>query len=146
MFLNFLLEQNIINEQQFNRIINSIDSEFEGNVTKAILAAGVSEDAVTTAKASFYKIPYQKVAATSVLPEVLKYVEEDAARHYKFVPIQFADGVLSVGVTEPENIEAMNALQFISIKLNVPFKVFLISYTDYISIIENYRGNINYRS
>ncbi len=120
--------------------MTSLDTEFDGNMTKALMATGLSEDAITTAKAEFYKIPYQKVARGSVSGDILKYVEEEAATHYRFVPIAFADGVLSIGVTEPENIEAMNALQFISVKLEVPFKIFLISMSDYMSILENYRG------
>ncbi len=139
MFLDFLLSQNIITELQYNRVLATLDTEFEGNLTKALLAAGISEDAVTTAKAGFYKIPYQKVDRTSISTETLSFIEEAAATHYKFVPIGFADGVLSIGVTEPENIEAMNALQFISAKLEVPFKIFLISYSDYLAIIESYK-------
>lgn len=141
MFLNFLLAQNVITETQYNRVMSSLDTEFEGNITKALLATGISEDSITTAKASFYKIPYQKITKATDIPiEILKYVEEEAARHYKFVPIKFSDGVLSIGVTEPENIEAMNALQFISVKLDVPFKIFLISFSDYLVVLENYKA------
>lgn len=141
MFLDFLLAQNIITELQYNRVMATLDTEFDGNMTKALLAAEISEDAIATAKASFYKIPYQKVDVRTVTGEVLRFVEESAATHYKFVPIGFADGVLSIGVTEPENIEAMNALQFISVKLEVPFKIFLISQSDYLSVLENYKAS-----
>jgi type IV pilus assembly protein PilB len=139
MFLDFLLSQNIITELQYNRVMTTLETEFDGNITKALLAAELPEDAITVAKASFYKIPYQKVAKGTITPEILKYVEEGAATHYKFVPIGFADEVLSIGVTEPENIEAMNALQFISVKLEVPFKIFLISYSDYLQVLEGYK-------
>jgi len=141
MFLDFLLSQNVITELQYNRVMTTVDTEYEGNLTKALLASGISEDAVTTAKATFYKIPYQKVDAQRITGELLRFVEEAAAMHYKFVPIAFADGVLSIGVTEPENIEAMNALQFISTKLEVPYKIFLISQSDYLAVIEGYRGS-----
>lgn len=140
MFLDFLLAQNIITELQYNRVMATLDTEFDGNMTKALLAAGLDEDTVATAKAGFYKIPYQKVDPRAVSGEVLRFVEEVAATHYRFVPIGFADGVLSIGVTEPENIEAMNALQFISVKLEVPFKIFLISQSDYLAILENYKA------
>lgn len=140
MFLDFLLSQNIINEVQYNRVLAELDTKFEGNITQALLSVGLSEDAVTAAKAGFYKLPYQKAAAHQITYDVLKYIPEDAARHYKFVPIGFAEGVLSVGVTEPENMESMNALQFMSVKLGVPFKVFLISYSDFISLLENYKA------
>ncbi len=140
MFLDFLLSQNIITEVQYNRALTELDTKYEGDVTKTLLAQGVSEDTITQSKASFYKLPYQKVRPQDVAYEVLKYIEEDAARHYRFVPIAFAEGVLSVGVTEPENMESMNALQFISSKLGVPFKVFLISLTDFLSVVENYKA------
>ena len=139
MFLDFLLAQHSITELQYNHVLATLDTEFEGNITKALLSVGISEDAVTQAKAAFYKVPYQKINPPTVTPDVLKYIEEEAARHYKFVPIAFADDVLSVGVTEPENIEAMNALQFISAKIELPFKIFVISYSDFIATLENYK-------
>ncbi len=140
MFLDFLLAQNIVTELQYNRVLAEVDTKYEGNLTAALLGSGVSEDAVTQAKATFYKLPYQKKDRQSVPYDILKYIPEESARHYKFVPIAFAEGVLSVGVTEPENMESMNALQFISVKLGVPFKVFLISHSDFVSILENYKA------
>jgi type IV pilus assembly protein PilB len=139
MFLDFLLSQNIVSESQYNQVLAELNTRFEGNLSKALLSVGLSEEAITQAMASFYKLPYQKVSKDMVGGETLKFVSEDAARHYNFVPIGFADGVLSVGVTQPENIEGMNALQFISAKLGVPFKVFLISQSDYLSILEGYK-------
>ena len=46
--------------------------------------------------------------------------------HYKFVPIGLQDNVLEVGILDPDNIEARDALNFISAKINLPFKIFLI--------------------
>ncbi len=140
MFLDFLLSQNNINELQYNKVLAELDTKFEGNVTRALLSVGLSEDSITIAKATFYKLPYQKISAQNTTYDILKYISEDAARHYKFVPIAFAEGILSVGITEPENMESMNALQFISVKLGVPFKVFLISYSDFIAVVENYKA------
>lgn len=140
MFLEFLLSQQIITELQYNKVLAEVDTQYEGDITRALLAGGISEDSITQAKASFYKLPYQKITSRAVPYEILKYIPEDAARHYKFVPIAFGDGVLSVGVTEPENMESMNALQFISVKLNVPFKVFLISRADFLAVTDNYKA------
>ncbi len=140
MFLDFLLSQHIITELQYNQVLAEIDSQYEGNYNKALLAAGVGEDALTTAKSTFYKLPYQKIDAKNIPHDILKYVAEEAATHYKFVPIGFAEGVLSIGVTEPENIEGMNALQFISAKQGIPFKIFLISYGDFIAVLESYKA------
>ncbi|HSE56662.1 MAG TPA: GspE/PulE family protein [Candidatus Paceibacterota bacterium] len=139
-FLDYLLKQTVITQPQYQKVLDTIDTEFHGNVTTAVASLGIAPDVLTQAMAGFYRIPYKKVSATEVPSEVLRYIEEDAARHYKFVPIAFSDGVLSVGVTEPDNIETMNALQFISAKLGVPFKIFLIAEQDLLQILENYKG------
>lgn len=140
MFLEYLRKATIVSDDQYNKILNELDAKYGGNLLKALLENGIAEDAITRAKAEFYKIPYQKVSAQSISSDVMKYIPEEAARHYKVAPIGFADGVLSVGVTEPENIEAMNALQFMSVNSGVPFKVFLISNSDFFAVVEAYKA------
>ncbi|MCC6198605.1 type II/IV secretion system protein [Candidatus Nomurabacteria bacterium] len=140
MLLDFFLSQNIITEAQYNAVLGELDTKYDHDPIRALVAHGVSEDSLTQAKAAFYKMPYRKIKAGDITYDTLKYIEEDAARHYKFLPLSFADSVLSVGVTEPENIESMNALQFISSKVGVPFKLFLVSLSDFLAGIENYKA------
>ena len=59
---------------------------------------------------------------------------------YKFVPLGIKDGVLEVGIVDAENIEARGALSFIASKLGIPFKLYLISPSDFNVAIENYKG------
>ena len=47
---------------------------------------------------------------------------------------------MEVGITDGENTQAIDALQFISAKLGIPFKIFLISNSDYKSLMESYKG------
>jgi type IV pilus assembly protein PilB len=140
MFLDFLLSQNTITELQYNRVMAELNHEYHGDVTAALMAIGMTEEAITEAKASFYRLPYIKLDEHKVFTDAIKYIPEEAARQYKFIPTGFADGVLSMGVTEPENLEAMNALQFMSVKLGVPFKVFLISPSDFNKILDGYKA------
>ncbi|MES2225095.1 MAG: GspE/PulE family protein [Patescibacteria group bacterium] len=140
MFLDFLLSQGTITELQYNRVMAELEHEYHGDITAALVAIGMTEDAVTQAKAGFYRLPYLKLDPNKIFTEAATYIHEDAARQYRFVPIAFNDGVLSIGVTEPENMEAMNALQFISVKLGVPFKVFLVSPMDFEMVMKSYKA------
>jgi type IV pilus assembly protein PilB len=139
MFLDFLLSQHVITDLQYNRVMAELDHEYHGDMTAALVSLGLSEDSITEIKANFYHLPYLKIEAAKNFSDMARYVSEDAARQYKFVPLSFADGVLSAGVTEPENMEAMNALQFISVKLGVPFKIFLISPSDFTRVLDGYK-------
>jgi type IV pilus assembly protein PilB len=45
-----------------------------------------------------------------------------------------------VGIVDPDNIEARDALNFISTKADLPFKLFLISEIDFAKVLESYKG------
>jgi hypothetical protein len=49
-------------------------------------------------------------------------------------------GVLEVGMVDPYNIEARDALQFISSKIGLPFKIFSLPQADFDRISQSYEG------
>lgn len=142
-FLEELVKRGLINESQIGEIKNRAKEKYEGDIDEALIEAGVGEEKILEIKGEYLNIPVKKINPKEMSFEVLKYIPEDSATHYRFVPFSFKDGILEVGVTDPENMQAMDALQFISTKLGIPFKIFLISKSDYKSAIENYKGLAN---
>ena len=139
-FLEELVKQGLISRDKIAEIRRRARDQFSGNIDSALLEIGVSEKALIEAKSRFYNIPFKEVDRKSVSFDLLKNIPEESVSHYQFAPIGFTDGVLEVGLTDPENIKAMDALQFISTKLNLPFKIFLISQSDFDFILSNYKG------
>ena len=139
-FLEELVKSGAINESQIDEIKNLAKDKYAGDIEDALLATGISEDILLKAKGEFLQMPTRKVDLKGMSFSALKYIPEDSATYYQFAPIGFVDGVLEVGVTDPENIQAMDALQFISAKLGIPFKIFLISKSDYEGIMNTYKG------
>ena len=55
--------------------------------------------------------------------------------------IAVTDGVLEVGIVDPDNIEAQGcAPVFISTKVSLPYKLFLISDTDFDRVLDQYQN------
>src|SRR3989344_3325768 len=77
-----------------------------------------------------YKVP----------PETLNYIPKSSSDYYHIMPLRVRDGVLEVGMTDPGNIEARDALQFIASKVGLPFKVFSISQADFDQLAKGYEG------
>jgi len=102
--------------------------------------AKIPKPEVLRGRGIYYNLPTRDLKQKEVPFEILKYIPEDSAAYYHFVPLGVVKGVLEIGITDPENIEARDALQFIATKLEMPFKIFLISDEDFASTIENYRG------
>ncbi|OGJ04317.1 hypothetical protein A3G06_02095 [Candidatus Nomurabacteria bacterium RIFCSPLOWO2_12_FULL_46_14] len=139
-FLEELVKKGTIQENQIALIKNLAKERFGGDLDAALLESGVSEENILVAKSEYLKLPWRKVNIKGISFDVLKYIPEDSALYYHFAPFALEDGVLLVGITDPENIQAMDALQFISAKLSLPFKIFLIGETDYKEIMNMYKG------
>src|SRR3989344_236882 len=110
------------------------------SMDRILLERGVSLEEILAAKGEYLNIPVRSLENKVVPGNILEYIPEESAMHYRFVPIGFKEGVLEVGIVDPDNIEARDALNFISSKINVPFKVFLISQQDFEKVIESYKG------
>ena len=139
-FLEELVKKNLIQEGQIVEFKSRAKEKFDGDTTAALIEAGIPEDKILALKGEYLGIPIEKVNAKELSFDPLKYISEDSAQHYHFVPIALSDGILHVGVTDPENMQAMDALQFISAKVGIPFKIFLISKTDYDTTMGIYKG------
>ena len=102
--------------------------------------AGIPLASILKAKGQYYNLPTRLLKDKTVSFEVLKFVPEESARHYRFAPLGIVDGALEVGITDPDNLEARDALTFISAKVGIPYKVFLITDTDFDHLLTQYKG------
>lgn len=89
---------------------------------------------------ALFAVPVRTMGSEKVPFEVLQLIPEESATHYRFVPLGLVDGVLEVGMVDPDNIAAIDALNFISRKMGLPFKVFRIEEADLAKVVAMYRG------
>ncbi|MDE1874789.1 MAG: type II/IV secretion system protein [Patescibacteria group bacterium] len=137
--LDVLVNKKLIQKKDATSI--SEEARLSGAPIEAILAKkGISEDDILAAKGEYLGVPVRSIKDKSIPFDILKYVPEESALHYRFVPIGVKDNVLEVGVVDPDDIEARDALNFIASKVNMPFKIFLISEEDFKSAITLYKG------
>lgn len=137
--LDILAQKEIIKRGDIGRI--KTEAESAGVLIEQILMKhGVNEDAILDAKGQYYNIPTRDLEGQQISFSVLKNISEDSARHYSFVPIGLKDGLLEVGIVDPENIEARDALNFIASKLGLPFKLYLITMSDFEKVLDDYKG------
>jgi type IV pilus assembly protein PilB len=123
--------------------IPQIEAELSkaGNTLEGVLQKnGVALQDILKVKGDYYGIPTREVGDKAVPFDILRYVPEESARHYRLAPLGIVDGALEVGITDPDNLEARDALTFISAKVGKPYKVFLITDTDFEKLLQEYKG------
>ncbi len=137
--LELLANKNIIKKGDIAKIEREANKS--GRTIEAFLeSSGIPAETILDAKGEFYNIPTKNLEGKDIPFSILKYVSEDAASHYGFVPLSLTDGALEIGILDPENIEARDAISFIVGKLNLPYKIFIISEKDFKKVIESYKG------
>lgn len=137
--IDVLVQKKIISRED----VPNIEREMEQqglSVEDVLLRRGINSEDVLTSKAEYLDVPKRSLADSEVAFNVLAYIPEESAVHYKFVPLELKDGVLEVGLVDPDNIEARDALNFISSKVHMPFKIFLISEEDFNKVVGMYKG------
>src|SRR3989344_4216218 len=102
--------------------------------------AGVALKDILKAKGDYYGVPTREVGEKAVPFDILRFIPEESARHYRLAPLGEVEGALEVGITDPDNLEARDALTFISAKVGMPYKLFLITETDFDRLLTQYRG------
>ncbi len=111
-----------------------------GDIEAALINKGVSRQDILSAKAEVLGIPFVSLENRDVPFDVLKYVPEESATYYRFVPIDIQDGALEIGIVDADNIEARDALNFIVSRVGMPYKLSLISESDFERVLQSYKG------
>ncbi len=137
--IDLLVNKKIIEKDDVPAIQREIETA-GGKVEEVLQKRGITAEQILSTKGELFGIPVRNIDNQQVPFDVLKYVPEDSARYYKFVPLALNEGVLEVGLVDPDNIEARDALNFISSKIDLPFKVFLVSQEDFEHVLDSYKG------
>jgi hypothetical protein len=119
--LENLISKNIISRADASKIERQAE-ELDKSVEEILEDVGVPTQALLDIKGSYYNVPVMNLANYAVSPNSLKYISEDSANIIKWFLFLLKMGVLEVGMTDPDNIEARDALNFIVSKLSIPIK------------------------
>ena len=140
ILLEELVKRGIIEESQVSEITKVASDKYEGNLDKALVDFNVNENTVLEVKGEIFNMPVKNIDPNSVSATTLKIIPSDTAKIYHFISLGITNNVVEIGMTEPENVQAVDVLTFITAKLNKPFKLFLITNTLYNKLLERYDG------
>lgn len=105
---------------------------YEGNLA--------TEKDVAEAKSKIFNIPFREMSMDAKIPEeILRQISEEAAKFYKFIPLEKKEGVLEIGILNPDDFEAREALKFIAAKGGFTPQFFIITPSTYEQFLKQYK-------
>lgn len=106
-------------------------------VSKNIL----DEEDLVKAKAAFFNIPYVDLRHMQILPTVLSLIPQESINFYNFVPFELKDRTLKVAISDPTNLSALQALEFLGQKQNLQVQLYLASDSS-IAVVSGKKQNL----
>src|SRR3989338_2485006 len=129
-FLLYLTQKGLFREEDTPLLAAQIEKT-PGGLDQLLAKGGLSSDQILKLKSEYYGMETRDLTGYRVPTEVLKYIPEDSAQHYQIAPIGVADQVLEVGMVDPDMAQSRDAVQFIASKLQMPYKLYLITQSDF---------------
>jgi type IV pilus assembly protein PilB len=143
--LDVLVEKKKITKSELGAIKKAAQEEGV-TLESVLLKKGVKTEDILAAKGEYLGMPFTRVDEKQITFDILKFIPEESAAYYKFIPIGLKNNVLDIGIVDPDNIEARDALNFIASRIGMPFKTFLISEADFNKAVLLYKslsGEVN---
>ncbi len=136
-----LLQLGLINQNQLELIkIESVNTgqPIEEIVEKMNL---VSHENIIRAWGLVFGMPYINLEGTNVASEILHRIPEHVAKKYKIIAFGEKEGKLQIAISDPHNLQALEALEFIKQQNNYNVDAFISSDKGVSFILDQY-GNL----
>lgn len=98
----------------------------------------IEESVVAEAKGEALGVPYKKIKADEIPDEVLALVPAETVQTYKVAPLSLADNMLVVGMVQPQDVRAQEALRFIAQRSRFTLGVYVITPSDFELVLRRY--------
>lgn len=136
--LETLLEQGEVTEA-FAREVRQQMNDSNLSLETILLKQGIAREVVRKLFADYYKVPFFTIPeGFNINEEILAYVPEESAIHYRLIPLHVEDEVLIVGVNDPEDLKLREVLNFVSAKHNIAYKIHFMLEDDILKAHEYY--------
>ncbi len=136
--LNSLIEAKLLDIEQADNLMKESEATRQ-RVEDIIYEKRLVDDVeVVKVKSRILNIPYTKVSVADLTADLLKLIPEETVSNYKVVPISRTKDMLVVGMVNPDDIKAQEALRFIAKQNKISLGVYLIAPSDLELVLKKY--------
>ena len=132
-------EMKLVPEELLNESVSKYKGD-KDSLESVLESIGVSGDDILKIKEKITGLPaVSKKEIESITANVLKEIPEEAARQYKIVPLGSDKNIIKIGMLNPDDYTAKEAVRFITLSNNKNLELYVISYELYKQVLNQYR-------
>lgn len=133
-----LVKQNLLSDELGKKLLSEA-SLSKKNIEELIHERRiVGEEKIAGIKSKILNIPYKEIKVEEIDAEILKLVPAETIRNYKIVPISRSGDMLIVGMVNPDDSKAQEAIKFVAKQLRIDLGVYLVNQSAWEAILRRY--------
>jgi len=140
-FENFLVEKKFLSAEDLADAKTASTTAHRNLFDYLVTEKFMTEEDLTRARGLFFNLPYIDLHTVTIPKEVIAKVSNDSIVNYKFIPFELSGNVLKVAVTDPTNLAALGALEFLSQKENLKVEIYITSFASFLAVTRK-SGNL----
>jgi len=140
-FENFLTEKGFLTKENLIKARSESVSSHRNFYDYLVAERFLTEEDLTKARGLFFNLPYIDLKNKTIPKEVVSLASKDAITNYKFIPYELSDNVLKVAITDPTNLAALEALEFLGNKNKFRIELYITSLPSFQTVFRK-SGNI----
>jgi type IV pilus assembly protein PilB len=130
-FEDFLVEKNFITKEQLSKARSDSVTAHRNLFDYLVTEKYLSEEDLTKARGLFFNLPYADLRSKTIAKDTLLVFSKQPLVNYRFIPFELTKKILKVGLVDPTDIAALEALEFLSQKNKFSIELYIISYTSF---------------
>lgn len=124
---NKLIQNGVITPAQVSEINKEAKAKKKKFEEILFLRDLIKPEDFTKLKAEIYGMPYDNLEDLKVSEQVLNIISSQVAENYRIICFERDGSMIKVGITDPDNFKAMEAVDFLAKESNLRVEYFLIS-------------------
>lgn len=136
--INALVQGKLITKDRADKILREAQALRRPAEDLVYEEKTIDEESIAKAKATTMGVPWKKVEQDLVGDDLLRIIPRDVVQNYKVVPIERRGNMLVVGMLQPDNPAAQEALRFIAKREELSLGIYLITPSDFAAILRRY--------
>ena len=134
-----LVRLNVVSEAALGELIKTAQAE-EKDFSRVLVEKNIiSDNDLLALESSLYRLPIVELEKIELDKEAMKEIAEDVVSFYKIVPFAKEGNVLKVGMLNPEDVGALEALKFVAEDKGLALEKYVLSLKDFDAILRQYR-------
>ncbi len=134
-FENFLAEKGFITKENLSKARLESATSHRDLYDFLIGEKYLSEEDLTKARGLFFNLPYIDLRTKDIPRSVVSLVAKETIGNYRFIPFELSGDLLKVALTDPTNLSALEALEFLGSKNRFRIEIYITSANSFQSVL-----------